>query len=500
MRKTIYISVCLALFSFIMHSCSDWLDVQPMDRQTETQTFGSKNGFYSAINGIYTKLNSKNSYGGHLSYDMVEILAKRYMIASSTNKVGTAFQAYSYADENTIPVIENIWETNYNIILNCNIVLKNVELQKNILTEKDYSIIKGEMLALRAFIHFDLLRLFGPIYKLNPDHKAIPYNTSYDGTVAPILSAKEILFDNILVDIKDAEVLLKNYDPVLKDGPRSEDIESDIEIYSDDNLYKYRQLRFNYFALMTLKARVELYAGENTTALTTAKSVILSEEVIKFFPPISSSLIIGNNSNPDRMFTSEVFFGMYDKERNLLNKNSFDPETAGGNLLQPRKDYIDNMLFSDMPADYRLKGQWVTPNSSSNTNKTLGKYKDIQNKLLFYATFVPLIRLSELYLIAAETEPNVADGLAHLNRLRVDMRGNIGSPLTGITTSAALDTEIMKEYTREFYGEGQLFYYYKRKNINIPGTNNGNNSSTVWSGSSSKYYVLPLPESETTPR
>lgn len=498
MRKIIYRLACIAFCALTMYGCSKWLDVQPTDRQTEAQTYSSVNGFYSAMNGIYTRLNSKYSYGEHLSYNMIEILAKRFVIANPKNEVGTAFQAYTYADEKAAEVIQGIWETNYNIILNCNLVLSNAEVKKSMLGEKDYSIIKGEMLALRAFIHFDMLRLFGPVYRIKPDTKAIPYNTSSDGTVSPTLTAKEVLMDHILVDIAAAEQLLQKYDPVITDGAMAEKIESDLTIYSDANTYKYRQLRFNYYALLTLKARAQLYAGEKAAALATAKSVIESENVAKHFPAVNSSLIIGN-INPDRMFTSEAFFGMYNKERNLIDRYTFDPETAGNNLLQPRQNYVQSTLFSNMAADYRLVSQWVTPTTSGNTNKTLGKYKDINDKLLFYASFVPLVRLSEMYLIAAETEPNVADGLAHLNKLRVKMRGNVGSPLTGISSPTALDAEIMKEYIREFYGEGQLYFYFKRMNtIMLRGENNGVES--FMPSFLADFYVLPLPKSETMPR
>lgn len=498
MRKIIYRFVCIALCLLTAQSCNNWLDVQPTDRQTEAQTYSSVSGFYSVLNGIYTKMNTKYSYGEHLSYNMIEILAKRFVIAGTKNEVGTAFQQYTYSDKKAKEVIQKIWETNYNIILNCNIVLANAELKKDMLGEKDYSIIKGEMLAVRAFIHFDMLRLFGPVYLIKPDAAAIPYNTSPNGEVSPILTAKEVIFEHILVDIKDSETLLAKHDPVLTDGPMSDKIEDDLSIYSDSNIYKYRQLRFNYYALLTLKARVQLYAGEKEGALATAKSVINSENVAKYFPPVTSESVVGN-INPDRMFTSESFFGMYKKDRNLIYKESFDPETAGSSLLQPKSGYVESTLFRGMASDYRLRSHWGISATSGNAARVFLKYKDVVDKLFFHATYVPLVRLSEMYLIAAETEPIVADGLVHLNKLRVQMRGNIGLPLTGIVSPVALNTQINMEYIREFYGEGQLFYYYKRLNTPVlRGDLLG--GSTEYLVGISTYYVLPLPESETMPR
>ena len=46
---------------------------------------------------------------------------------------------------------------------------------------------KGEALGLRAFLHFDLLRLYGPVYSVTPTGKAIPYRTSFDQKATPVL-------------------------------------------------------------------------------------------------------------------------------------------------------------------------------------------------------------------------------------------------------------------------------------------------------------------------
>lgn len=35
-----------------------------------------------------------------------------------------------------------------------------------------YEIMKGEALGLRAFLHFDLLRMFGPVFAMEPQGKA----------------------------------------------------------------------------------------------------------------------------------------------------------------------------------------------------------------------------------------------------------------------------------------------------------------------------------------
>ncbi|KAA6318532.1 hypothetical protein EZS27_031474, partial [termite gut metagenome] len=62
-----------------------------------------------------------------------------------------------------------------------------------------------------------------------------------------------------------------------------------------------------------------------------------------------------------------------------------------------------------------------------------------------------------------------------------------------IKLNAVLDTEIQNEYMREFFGEGQLFYFYKRKNLSsIP---NGSPGNVTISMEKDK-YIPPIPQKE----
>lgn len=98
---------------------------------------------------------------------------------------------------------------------------------------------------------------------------------------------------------------------------------------------------------------------------------------------------------------------------------------------------------------------------------------------------VPAIRLSEMYYILAETAATPAEGVSYLNTVR---RNRALPELPATITAANFTREITKEYQKEFYAEGQLFFYYKRKkmtrmqfmNTDIPLTK----------------YVLPIPDSE----
>ena len=70
-------------------------------------------------------------------------------------------------------------------------------------------------------------------------------------------------------------------------------------------------------------------------------------------------------------------------------------------------------------------------------------------------------------------------------------RGEAALPATA--TAQTLWNELTHEYICDFRGEGQLFYYYKRRNLSSidDGNYNGNTVSVPASA-----YVLPLPDYE----
>jgi len=442
--------------------------------------FWRPGGYYTAMNGLYNNLTSNSLYGKNLSYELIDVISKRYApLAKSTYL--TSLNSWGYAEENVSKALESTWATAYTTILNCNVILENLATQQGILSPAETNLMKGELLALRAFLHFDMLRLFGPIYKEDPSAPSIPYNESVKIMNLPLLSADSIVHNKIMRDLDEAEKLLAK-DPVIPEGPMASALEDENEVY-----LRYRQLRMNYYAVLALKARVYLYAGEKDKALQAAYKLLKDKTVSEWFPPVDPNKLLANNVDPDRVFSTEVLMGIYMKKRGDIYTYSFDAENAGNNFLQPRNSFVDGNLFAGETQDYRYQSQWAQATSIGVTGHIFTKYKAIQDgdAKLFYSSFMPLIRLSEMYYIAAECEPKVSDGNSWLNQIRT-LRG---LPEITITDENELMSKLRIEYLREFWGEGQIFFMYKRLFVNILNTENGHNTSTY--GASAARYVPP---------
>ena len=470
----------LILLGGICTGCDRFLDVQPKDQYTEKQLLATRGGYYTAMNGLYNNLTSNSLYGKNLSYELIDVISKRYApLAKSTYL--TSLNSWGYAEENVSKALESTWATAYTTILNCNVILENLATQQGILSPAETNLMKGELLALRAFLHFDMLRLFGPIYKEDPSAPSIPYNESVKIMNLPLLSADSIVHNKIMRDLDEAEKLLAK-DPVIPEGPMASALEDENEVY-----LRYRQLRMNYYAVLALKARVYLYAGEKDKALQAAYKLLKDKTVSEWFPPVDPNKLLANNVDPDRVFSTEVLMGIYMKKRGDIYTYSFDAENAGNNFLQPRNSFVDGNLFAGETQDYRYQSQWAQATSIGVTGHIFTKYKAIQDgdAKLFYSSFMPLIRLSEMYYIAAECEPKVSDGNSWLNQIRT-LRG---LPEITITDENELMSKLRIEYLREFWGEGQIFFMYKRLFVNILNTEKGHNTSTY--GASAARYVPP---------
>ena len=156
--------------------CGKWLDVKPYDKIAEDELLLTEEGYMKLLNGIYIELNRDMLYGASLSVEMIEIMGGAYTVGTDNSVWGNYrdLAEYQYGTQYWRARMNETWNKAYSLILNCNMLLENIESDRKLFTEDNYRMVKGEALALRAMLHFDMLRLFGPVYSRNPDALSIP--------------------------------------------------------------------------------------------------------------------------------------------------------------------------------------------------------------------------------------------------------------------------------------------------------------------------------------
>lgn len=483
MKKILYtmILACVALLA----SCDSWLEVKPYDKISEDELLKSEEGYQKMLNGIYIDLNSEALYGKSLSVEMIEVMGGAYAIGSETSVWGNYkdLDSYKYSTDYWRDRMDQTWNKAYALILNCNKILENIDANQHLFTNGNYYVVKGEAMALRAMLHFDMLRLFGPVYSKDSDKSAIPYYTKQTNTPEPLLSAQDVA-SNVVADLEEARTLLAN-DPVKTEGTLMSG-----SISGTSNFMRYRALRLNYYAVEALLARAYMYMGDKTNAFKYATDVIKTADN-GIFPFVDKNLVVGSPEDPDRIFSSEVLFALTNTSRGNIFKNYFEPSRLPNYVFRMDNGLMTKIVFGGAvntggyQDDYRYRVNWVATGS----NSYFYKYKDMVANGSIQNTMIPMIRLGEMFLIAAESQSaNLANGVQYVNALRRNR---------GVANLQTLTPDLLKyEYIRELYGEGQLFYLYKRLYSDIIKSS----SSSKNTKASDLVFVVPLPDSETDNR
>lgn len=444
-------------------SCNSWLDVKPDNKVLEEDLYSTREGFDMALNGIYLGLADKSLYGKELSCGYLEALAQRYNINQQMTGIANRYVPYTkYEYENkTVKIdLQSTWEKMYKLIANCNNILEQAVLHRSLFTAADdYNHFLGKLYALRAFMHFDVFRLWGPTYtEATKGNKTIPYYKYRTSLPMPLSTAEEVV-GNVLGDLRVA-------DSLMVDGAGS------LKMEIDNN------------AVHALQARVFLYAGEKGKAYD--KALELLDQAQKTYPFVTQSAV-QNSLAPDRLYYTEQIFLLENSLRNQLDEELFDYMLDDQYYLAPQWEKIQE-LFPNT-SDYRYLQWRANPgNGKSVAFQKFAKITDNVNPVRTRGQ--SLLKISEIYLILVECAPNQKEREEYLDQLRVGRGYQEGS--VGAGEASDWEKVIREEYSREFYGEGQYFFFLKRKGVSsIPA---GAGNETIVLGPAQ--YVLPLPDSE----
>lgn len=455
-------------------SCKKFLDVKPKSQIKEELLFEKERGFVDALSGTYTLMARRNLYGDNLTMSFLDLLAQRYKSVAQTSPYWDAVNYNYEGDVIGIKVkstIRTIWLSSYAVIANANNILSNMENRKSVFKGDNYNLIKGEALGIRAFLHFDLLRMYGPMMNSNSSAPSIPYRIDLSKNAQPLMAGNEIA-KLIIADLLQAEELLKN-DPIVSNASND---------YYDFSVAN-RKFRMNLLAVQGTLARVYQYTNQPAQAYIYAKKVIDAGKYA-FVDPTDVSL---TGACRDRTFRNEQVFAL--QINNMKEYTDAYFVDAPGTYEQVPLNNDDKVIqdvfeITKSSTDIRYLFLWESKAGKLFNVKYL-QFVDQPGACVWPKNVVPILRISEMFYIAAESSTDLSESVDLMNTV-VTNRGI--KPLTGITDKISLQREITKEYQKEFFSEGQLFYYYKRNGFTtIPG-------STVIANS--KIYVLPVPQDE----
>lgn len=472
----------ILLIAASFSSCKKWLDVQPKTEMRRDELFTSQTGFQDALSGVYIQMKDSMLYGYHLSVGAIEHLISSWDVASNTME--QRINRFNFQDADVENLFSASFSKQYNAIAGINAILDQIDSKTMVFTTPGmYEMIKGECLAIRAYLHFDLLRLYGPVPELAGATPVLPYVKKL--SVNPSTHISYTAFkDAVMADLSEAEKLLKDIDPILKFSLGAlGNPNSSANNFRPDDLYQaFRQFRMNYYAIKALQARAWNWFGEKDKAYECAKLVVEAKDPdgsVKFKLATDADFSTG-----DLVMSKEHIWSLYDFD--LFKKNNF--YFTGGKLYKGTNTdtKVKSELFENSASDIRPLRLWnIISTPTAGKFNVIKKYQSKERVEYFHEDLKrwPMLRIAEMYMIIMECGP-VAEAQQAWNAYA--MARNI--PLNILPADpVGIRSLLIKEYRKDFFAEGQSFYLYKRHNL----------SKFLWApGGYQINYVVPLPKNE----
>jgi hypothetical protein len=398
------------------------LDVPPETQIATDEALSTEAGLQTALDGAYREVASHWFYG-----DRIPIYAE--LKGEDMQNVSTSSRCYVYyslthtADSQDL---YEVWELGYEIIHYANNIIGAIEESFDT-SDEDIGEIYGEALAIRALTLFQLTNIFGNAYNISSSALGVCIVTPDDDIdYKPARSTVAECYTQVISDLTSAIDLLPT---TATDG------------------------YINKWAAEGLLSRVYLYKGDYSYALTYAEDVI------------------NNTSSIYSLCTNESYASMWGSSfhcESIFELYYDDSENVGSDCMQTiyNWDGYAGMILTEAYLDLLDEDEYDVRHCFTNTGE--GTYTDTDRPVWLTkfcgdgTVYAPdnvqtndfyLLRLSELYLTAAECEYRVngaSDALPYLNAIVT--RANPDKVLA--TDDLTSVDRILEERRRELVGEG----------------------------------------------
>jgi len=424
--------ILIYIFSLVVGLSTFWscdFDTRIYTAIDMDNAFGSAQDIENALNGTYRNVGSYYYRGNRII--AIGDMASDVGVANASSGHFVSINMWTFTD--TSGELLDAWTYGYKVIDQSTRAINGASalIAEGNLPAGDDDRLESAMsqfYALRALAHFDLVNLFG-----------LPYIAGGNNTQPGI----------VIVDQEPIED--------FQQVSRSTVEETYAQILKDINSAKQyviggrNQYYFNEAAIYALEARVNLYMHRYEAASTAANRAI----------ELRNSAGVDNETYVsmwrDTAITGEDIFTLVKSEDDNLSANALN--TLYGSYGGSVSTFASNKLGEN---DIRAGLLYTHPTRGTNrSGKWLGKADAAA------VSNVPVFRLSEMYLIVAESQAeldNISDAQAAL--LYIAKRN------TDITTVADLPSTqdgllqfIADERVREFFTEGHRFYDLRRTGV-----------------------------------
>jgi hypothetical protein len=415
-------------------------DLQPYNSKSDAQALRTPSDLQTATYGTYS-----------LIKDHTFLRALWWMkifpsdnVALSGNTSNPIYNSYTYIHIPTMSNIDQVWKGAYAAIYAANRIIEKINDGES--AELDQ--LKGENLYLRAWCHFNLVRLFGRPYTQDEgNNPGVPIKNNTLSELPARSTVKEV-YDFIVADLlKSATLMTMNKSASFATKEAAYALLSRIYLYENDNanaiLYANKVFDSNRFKLLegdAYKKYFTIVPENNSETIFAVRNIVADDQKKQGIGTQFYNDPITKVTGYGETYASQAFV-------DLLNKY---PQDIRHSFVEPQRDADGNMLTrGNVPKYYFNVYNW-------------------QDGLANLSSPV-VSRLAEMYLNRAEANAKLGNNQLAIDDVNIirQRAGLSGSALYTVDDlkghNSVLDV-VLEERRLELAFEGQRYFDLYRNN------------------------------------
>ena len=395
MKKKIF--TLFMLFVAASSGCKK-LEVNPSDAISTGTLVTTNDGLTNALNGAYALLKDHIAFNGTVDNNNM-YLRQFYQLSDFASDDITCgqitedplFNSFTLGHSPSQSNTRYFWYVSYKIITGVNTVIDAVEKLPD--PDEKTKQLLGECYFLRAFCHFNLVRLFGQPYSVAPDAPGIILRTNLTDESLKARSSVAEVYASVIADAEQAAGLMTQSRGVqYASAEAAWGLLARVNLYKEDNAkaieYANRVINSGRFELTTKSTYPALFANATTSPETIFCIAFTAADDYGKFGSIASMIYSDGNSGWGEEFASS----------SLRAAMASHPEDVRWSYIVPSKDASGTVQKKN-----GLEMYYITKFSFQNGQPNLS------SPIMF--------RLAEMYLIRAEAEAKTGATAAALDDL-----------------------------------------------------------------------------------
>lgn len=351
------------IFSFLMVAASSCkkLSSLPSDAISTETLVNTTEGLTNALNGAYALFKDHIEFNGKVDQNNMYLRQFYHLTDFASDDIvcgqvttDPLYYSFSLDHSPSQPNSRYYWYLSYKIITGVNTVIDAVEKSgKNDVATNQ---LLGECYFLRAFSHFNLVRLFGKPYTVDPNSPGVILRTNLTDPSKKARSTVKEVYDSVLADAEKAAGLMTRSRGVQYASQEAAwSLLARVNLYKEDNAkaieYADKVINSGKFTLATKTSYPKLFANATSSSETIFCIAFTVVDDYGKFGSIASMIYSDGNSGWGEEYASSSLRAAMSAHPEDVRWSYIVPSKDGAGVVQKKNGiemyYISKFSFQD---------------------------------------------------------------------------------------------------------------------------------------------------------